>query len=277
MDKNRYITKHRRIQIINIKLRPKESHLPQRYVELIDSIFSQKISINTYSDKYTRIQSLYGKKTDIIYGELVNFTKLNPDLPSYDTESNELKMVEFDTKIGPNAKTCEYFFVPKHHKFVLIHNSKISINQIVKFLEKSTKEVLKENEGIDITIEKSSESIERIINSQAQYIKVSLSYSNNANNDVWAAALDEEYRNNGVKAVEAIYKSDKNKLIDISKTQSIKGNIELSQSNGYVEANVMENDKIIHINTNDHPRIEKISFINDIVQSVLEKVNEIFG
>ncbi len=277
MDKNKYITKHRRIQIINIKLRPKESQLPQRYVELIDSIFSQKISINTYSDKYTRIQSLYGKQTDIIHGELVNFTKLNPDLPSYDTESNELKMVEFDTKIGPNAKTCEYFFVPKHHKFVLIHNGKISINQIVKFLEKTSLEVLYDYEGIDITIEKSSESIERIINSQAQYIKVSLSYSNNANNDAWAAALDEEYRSNGVREVEAIYKSDKSNLIDISKTQTIKGNVELSQSNGYVVANVIENDKIVQINTNDHPRIEKISFINDIVQSVLDKVNEIFG
>jgi len=271
------LLKHKRIQFINIKLRPQESQKPERYVELIYSIFQSKIAVNTYSDKHTRIQSLYGKDTEIIHGELVNFTKLNPDLPAYDTEANELKMISYDTKIGPNAKTCEYFFVPKYHRFILLNDSKISTNQVIKFLEKAFPEKLNDNEEVDITIEKSSESIDRIINSQAQYIKVVLSYSNNGNNESWAAALDTEYRDNGVKQVEVIYKSDKDNLIDISQTKTIKGNVLLSQSNGYVLANIIEDDKIVHINTNDHPRIEIITFINDIVDSVLAKVKELFN
>jgi len=271
------LLKHKRIQFINIKLRPQESQKPERYVELIYSIFQSKIAVNTYSDKHTRIQSLYGKDTEIIHGELVNFTKLNPDLPAYDTEANELKMISYDTKIGPNAKTCEYFFVPKYHRFILLNDSKISTNQVIKFLEKAFPEKLNDNEEVDITIEKSSESIDRIINSQAQYIKVVLSYSNNGNNESWAAALDTEYRDNGVKQVEVIYKSDKDNLIDISQTKTIKGNVLLSQSNGYVLANIIEDDKIVHINTNDHPRIEIITFINDIADSVLAKVKELFN
>ncbi len=268
---------HIRIQFINIKLRPKESQLPERYIELLDFIFQRKISVNTYSDKYTRIQSFYGKGTEIAHGELVNFTVLNPELPAYDTQNNELCMIAYDTKIGPNAKTCAYYFVPEFHKFIVLTNSKISINQIIKFLENSLNEVLNVDEEVDITVEKSSESIERIINSEAQYLKVSLSYSNNDNNDDWAAALDGEYRDNGVKKIEAIYKADKNNLFDISKTRSIKGNVILSQSNGYAEANIMEENKIVHINTNDHPRVEKITFINDITRSILEKVKEIFN
>jgi len=89
--------------------------------------------------------------------------------------------------------------------------------------------------------------------------------------------LDTEYRDNGVKQVEVIYKSDKDNLIDISQTKTIKGNVLLSQSNGYVLANIIEDDKIVHINTNDHPRIEIITFINDIVDSVLAKVKELFN
>jgi hypothetical protein len=202
---------------------------------------------------------------------------LNPDLPAYDRENNELKMFVYDTKIGPNAKTCAYFFVPEFHKFVVLNPSKISINQIVKFLVHALPEKLYDNEEVDITIEKSTDAIERIINSNASYLKVSLSYSNNDNNSEWAAVLDNEYRDNGLKSVEATYKADKNNLFDISKTKTIKGNVLLSQSNGYVEANIMEDDKIVHINTNDHPRIEKIFFLNDIAQSVLEKVKEIFN
>ncbi|MEI8086365.1 MAG: DUF4747 family protein [Paludibacter sp.] len=270
-------SKHARIQFINIKLRPQESQKPERYIELINSIFESKISVNTYSDKHTRIQTLYGKGTEIIHGDLVNFTVLNPDLPAFDRENNELKMIVYDPKLGPNAKTCAYFFVPEFHKFVIINPSKISINQIVKFLVHALPEKLNDNEEVDITIEKSSDAIERIINSHAKYLKVSLSYSNNDNNSYWAAALDDEYRDNGIKSVEATYKADKNNLFDVSQTKTIKGNVLLSQSNGYVEANIMEDDKIVHINTNDHPRIEKIAFFNDIAQSVLEKVKEIFN
>jgi len=273
----RQIEKYQKIEILNLVLSPVSNHIPEKYAEYFKSIYDQGIEINTWSDRFIRIKTIHGVGTDNIHGELVSFTKLNPDLPAYNAKTNDLERREYDENIGPNARTAKYYFIPSAHRIVLHHNGKISVMQIMRFLEEAFQNILSPNEDITINSEKTSEDIERIISADGVYtVFVRVSYSNNDNDEDWAAEINEQYQEMGAKIIETNYKCAKNNAMKINKSSIIAGQLELSQSNGFAEAKFMENGKVVKINTADHPRIEQVRYIDDLTTQIRLKVLNLF-
>lgn len=65
-----------RLLFYNFIFQPVSKQESFEYERLLFSIYENKFCYNTWSDKYTRIRSLY-KEDDILIGTLINFTKLD--------------------------------------------------------------------------------------------------------------------------------------------------------------------------------------------------------
>ena len=67
-----------KIRLINIVLYPEESQRPERYVDLFRKIQLEKIQVNTYSDKFSRIRTMY-ESNGLLYGKIINYTRLKDE------------------------------------------------------------------------------------------------------------------------------------------------------------------------------------------------------
>lgn len=264
---------YKRIKMYNIVVTPTESQKPERYVEIFKNIHSEKIEVKTFGDRFTAIKTIYGVGTDLIHGEFVNFLRINSKMPSYNTEESSLVSVTYDPKYGPNAKVATYYFIPSIHKLVLHETMAFSDSQVIKFLENAILQVLKVGEGININVEKSENIIEEIINSEEVHsLFIELSYTNNANLSVFEKKIDDSYRESGIKLARSQYLTEKKGLIKIIKDGIIETQLRLSQSNGYAKAFVVKNKKTVEINTQHHPRVEIIKFIEDLPKAIYDAV-----
>lgn len=272
------VEKHQRIKIINLVLTPVENQSPGRYVELLNEMYENKIEVNTYSDKFTRIKTLYGLGTDIIHGEFVNYTRLNPDLPAFNTQTNEMQAIDYDPTIGPNAKSANFYFIPQVHKLVLHFPMKFSENHIITFLKNALPQVAAEGEAVNINVVISRDAIERIIYAESvSRLCINISYSNNDNNTGWANIINEQLQSSHVQEAETIYKSERRGNIVITEDCLIKGQLDLTETNGFAEAVVIENGRPQKINTLDHPLIEKVQYVDDILPEIKNKMISMYG
>lgn len=271
------IEKHIRIKIFNFVLTPVENQHPERYSQLLRQIWENRIEIKTYSDRFTQIKTLYGFGTDLIHGEFVNYVKLNPDLPAYNKETGELENMAYDPSIGPNAKLANYYFIPSAHRLVVHSPMKFSENHILTFLENAFPQVVAEGEAVIVNIEKSREAIERIMNAdQVVKLYIRISYSNNDNNDYWAELINEQLQRSHVNEAITTYKPESRGNITIEDSSLIKGQLDLSLSNGNVEASIIENGKPGKVNTLLHPRVEHVTYIDDLATSIRNRILRIF-
>ena len=62
-----------KVKIINIVLYPEEAQKTENYIEYFKKIFEDKITVNTYGDRYTRVQTYYTTDDgNVIYGAFAN-------------------------------------------------------------------------------------------------------------------------------------------------------------------------------------------------------------
>lgn len=257
--------------ILNFVITPSEKQNTRRYIELIDKIHKQKIEINTHSDKFTALRLFFPNyRKNVLSGTLVNFTKLNPKLPGFNRNTNEIEHISYDQNIGPNAKEEKFFFVPIYHRLFIRRNSKFSYSQVIKFFQEAFTQVINDDESININTETSKEGIEKIISANIKSLKINLSYSNNDNYEDWDEIIDNELKDNNISNASYNYHPENGKNITIPEKSLIRSQLNLSRHNGYAEAKTRENGKLITIKTTDHPLVIPIE-LNEDDPSILEQ------
>lgn len=250
------------LNFYNVVLQPVKQQSPKRYAQLITKIYEDKISYNTFSDKYTQIRQLFNHD-GLIYGKLVNFTYLKSG-NWYNSATNEYEEVEFDPSLHPNSRDWDFFFSPNDHKLAVV--SSASKTQIVKFFEYAFSQVVskKNDESVQFSVISTSESIERFFTfKEITSVEIKVSYSNNDNNDGWEAAIDDNLKNSDTRQINIKATATQKNPLKIIKESVLGAFIQLAQRNGKVKATTYDGGTRRIVSTDDFPKQKTITYIDE--------------
>lgn len=262
-----------KIKVVNIVLYPEAEQKPENYLKYFKNIYEDKVTINTYGERGTRIRTYYesANNKNIIHGDFSNTAFFDPDSEALDSTTNEIVPSNIDPNKGLGLKSWRYYFFADYHRLIFFEKES-SEQQILKFLDRAFNQYLSKD-NYQINIEKDRNVLDQIINSPSlTRLFVRLSYSNNDNHDGWKAAIDSQLRKSQSRDAKFNFTGTKKEPIDLSNTEMLTAIVELSASNGYAEATDYENNGASrNIKTVDHPLIETISYVDDPTLE-LEKV-----
>ena len=267
-----------KVKVINLVLYPEEAQKTENYIEYFRRIFDDKVTINTYGDRYTRIQTYYILDDGaVIHGVFANAAFFDPKDPALDSDTNEIVPSGADPKKGLGLKTWEYYFFPKYHRLIFL-DKETSGSQILDFLQRAFNNYL-DTEEYAINLEKDREVISRILNSTAlSHLKVFVSYSNNDNYKGWKQMIDNQLKKGRPKRAVLDLSGSKKIPIDVTQSEMIQGFVELSASNGHAEASeINQNGKIVPVNTQDHPMVKIIEFLESPISAMKHKMKQLAG
>ena len=266
-----------RVKIVNIVLYPEDTQKIKNYIDYFKKIYVDKVTIKTFGDRFTRINSCY-TSTDgnVIYGTFANAAFFNPKDLALDSDTNELVESGTDPKKGLGVKVWEYYFFPKYHRLLFL-DKETSGKQIIDFLNGAFNNYL-DKDNYQINTEKDREVIGRILNATSlSKLKVFVSYSNNDNNKGWKQIIDEQLKKSKPRRAVLELSGTKKEPIDVTSSEMVSGFVELSASNGHAEASeVTSNGTIVPINTLDHPMIKTIEYIDSPIPE-MEKLVKIMA
>lgn len=262
-----------KLTFYNVVIQPVSQQSPERYKELINKIYSDKVAINTYSDKYTCIRILK-EEGDLIRGQLVNYTELS-NQNWYNSSTNETEDINLDPSLHPNAKKWEFYFLPKTHTLAV--TSIAPVRQIDNFFTMAFNSVADKtkDEEIQFNVISSKDSIEKIVNAETlTSIEIVVSYSNNDNNEDWDRLIDESLKSSDVRRAEVKMTGSRKNPIKLLANSMIQGLLNLSRRNGRAKAIVYENGKREAISTSSSPDTATILYTDEtnMIESIERKL-----
>ena len=210
---------------------------------------------------------------EVIYGKISKYVIIDSD-DWINLSSMEVENVDLPTNLFPNLKETNYFFIPRAHRFAFVKDQGISANNVHKFLSNAVAQVIENDEQSEVIIEQSEDIFDRIINAESvKKLLISISYSNADTGDEAYEFMDNQIRESEMKRLKL--EATPNQNGDI-KTGSllIKGALKVAQSNGYVQATIIENNTKIKIDTKTHPRIlntrcEEVNLLGYVVNQIM--------
>lgn len=270
------------ISIFNIKILPKETEedFTNLYVALIKKLHSDNIATNTRGEKWMEMRTQYSFENDkVLYGKLIYYTMLDGS-DWYNKRLKAIQAVEIDKDLYPNVKEIEYYFIPEVHRFCFINKTNgIAMSQIDTFLHDALPHVVPDGKDVFISQELTSDVIERIMNAHKLLkLEIDLTYSNNDLSEDFEELFDNDLRDSQIQNLNLKATSFKSETINIGGSKVLKAALRLSQSNGYAEATIQnENGKNENIATVDYPRKELIHSSNgNEHRDVFEKIKRLF-
>jgi len=268
-----------RIKFINIVLYPTVNQKPELYIELFNKIHSDKITINTYGQRGTRLRTqfkLEDENSSVLYGNLSNSLFVDPDADALNIETNEIVPNKLDENLSLDPRDWPYFFFSEYHRFVFFDSS--SESQIVDFLTKAIRNYYDEDQ-YSVIVEKDRDKIQEIMNMPSlTKLEANLSYSNNDNNDGWAGVIDSELRNSETRKADFTFSGTKKSPFFVKVGSMLHGILKLTESYGDAFAAGYDDEGVVQkINTKDHPLTEQIEYRDTPISAIKEKLKELFG
>jgi len=281
MARNQSDEKNFSIQIVNIKLMSNNRQGDEAYKNIVSQIKNQKIHIPIYGEnqhmilrtQFSTFARVGEENIEVIYGKISKYVIIDSD-DWINLSSMEVENVDLPTNLFPNLKETNYFFIPRAHRFAFVKDQGISANNVHKFLSNAVAQVIENDEQSEVIIEQSEDIFDRIINAESvKKLLISISYSNADTGDEAYEFMDNQIRESEMKRLKL--EATPNQNGDI-KTGSllIKGALKVAQSNGYVQATIIENNTKIKIDTKTHPRIlntrcEEVNLLGYVVNQIM--------
>jgi len=266
----------------NVKLQSNERSGAEAYMELFKTAFEKKIigSPRYGNSMILRTQfetEIEGNK--ILYGKIARFTRLDSD-EWIDLTSLEKSQYELPENMFPNLKETDYFFIPQAHRFCVRKKAgTVSVFQVEEFLKDTLRQCRNSTEQVDVYVEQSSETIEKILSAPAvKRVELEISYTNNDVGEEAEEYVDEILKEMNANKMKMVVTPDHNEELSLDNS-FLRGAIELAKSNGIVVASIVNNqDKTEKVVTRDHPEEFLVSAENEdhLTQSVFQKIMSIF-
>jgi hypothetical protein len=253
--------------VINITTHP---HSPEGYIELFKDAFSEvpPVKQKYYGDSYISLRlnpnyGVYGQRgqKSILYGSIYKYTRI-ADGEWYDGHAGiplkDEDKPEFDTdRYCPNLNEFPFVFFPQGHRlfFITSHRGeRISTAYFANALDKLlNRDFLKEKyDEVIVNVETDSSGIEAIINMQRmERLDIDVSLPNGDDISEEEEAWRERLQEQGVTRIKETLKSQKNGRITPDKTTL--GLMRLAQSNGYIEAQGVQDGERIKRKSSEFP------------------------
>ncbi len=233
------------VSVLNITLQP---HSPELYVELFESVFTQKPAI---SKKYLGNDHISLKITDeirtndgnvdAIFGYIQKYTVIDTD-SWYDKEKDskvkEGEEPNYDlSRFSPYYTSYEFIFLPNGHRmFVItkIKNDRLSIARLANSLELIFKEkwIADKFNNVIVNVEHDESTIDKMLSMEELeklFIRVSLD-NDDDNSDLKEKMINNMRRQNIHTATRLFVGERKQSILPDEETKAL---MELSLSNGY--------------------------------------------
>jgi hypothetical protein len=276
-------TKRGTLRFINIKILPNNGI--SDYINLLTLLAKKDYRVKVRMDRFMLFTGLTRELDGKVYkGSLIEYTSLDPDgFIDLNTRENIQNPYE-DFNLGANQKRSYFYFIPEAHRIVLLKNSEININSVIKYLEEAVKrlyveESIKKQEFF-IYLIKSDDLIEVLENAYlVTYIKATLSYSNKDNSKGFDKFFDKKINESGANQVNFELKTERGNSLSMEEDSLPKAIVELSKNNGDIEARVVQKagDPVTKVNTQQYPLEEPVKFTDSSFLSVVyEKVMSIW-
>lgn len=271
-----------KIYAFNVKLKSNERSGEEAYIALFEKMFSEKIIGTPKRGNSMILRTQFKTEIDgnkIVYGKLARFTKLDSDewINLSNLEKSQYVLPE---NMFPNLKETDYIFIPQAHRFCIRKEANtVSVFQVEEFLQNSLDKCRNSTEQVEVFIEQSVETIEKILNAESiRRIELEISYTNNDIGDVASEYVDDILKEMNAGKIKMTVSPDQNNNLSMA-NQFLRGAVELAKSNGVVIANIVNsNHKIEKIITKEHPEAFPIqaSSIDRLNEAVFKKIMSIF-
>lgn len=249
-------------------------HSPERYVELFQKAFRRKEPVRLRGDFVgmlggCRVEHIKDQET--VVGEFYKFFDLNLDAQWFNTleqrpaEDADLAEIRIPEYLKPHFQSFSYIFYPHKHRLFFIskdQNNNFSPLQAQKLLADIFDDyrLVREFGEIDITIEPSSESLERIFGMpRLKSLRIEISPPNPDDHEEAERRLFAKMSNqNAQKIVTDISTRNPEGLAPDEDTKTL---ARIAQSNGKVVGHgENEEGQTIDISTAEHPLLEKLEY-----------------
>lgn len=268
--------------IVNIKARKNQK--PSHYVEAFRAIKEKDPLVEVFGKKCISIRSMIESECvendDMpkwIQLNITHYTIVDPSAFYNIREHKDVDM-EWNTDIVANKHEAELYFIPSVHMLAVKRNSKISLNNVLKYLQGALEDI--EPEGFDVSVVLDHDLITRILSAHAIYsYEAQISYSNPGHSKGFAKMFEDNMLTlNPNKFSLAAVGTEENPLV-INDDGIIEAATRLAEENGSVKATIVESEggKRERVDSKDHPRILVIpQIVNGICSTVYRAIIDAF-
>lgn len=268
--------------VVNIKARKNQK--PSHYVEAFRAIKKKDPLIEVFGKKCISIRSMIESECvendDMpkwIQLNITHYTIVDPSAFYNIREHKDVDM-EWNTDIVANKHEAELYFIPSVHMLAVKRNSKISLNNVLKYLQGALEDI--EPEGFDVSVVLDHDLITRILSAHAIYsYEAQISYSNPGHSKGFAKMFEDNMLTlNPNKFSLAAVGTEENPLV-INDDGIIEAATRLAEENGSVKATIVESEggRRERVDSKDHPRILVIpQIVNGICSTVYHAIMDAF-
>lgn len=268
--------------VVNIKARKNQK--PSHYVEAFRAIKEKDPLVEVFGKKCISIRSMIESECvendDMpkwIQLNITHYTIVDPSAFYNIREHKDVDM-EWNTDIVANKHEAELYFIPSVHMLAVKRNSKISLNNVLKYLQGALEDI--EPEGFDVSVVLDHDLITRILSAHAIYsYEAQISYSNPGHSKGFAKMFEDNMLTlNPNKFSLAAVGTEENPLV-INDDGIIEAATRLAEENGSVKATIVESEggRRERVDSKDHPRILVIpQIVNGICSTVYHAIMDAF-
>lgn len=268
--------------VVNIKARKNQK--PSHYVEAFRAIKEKDPLVEVFGKKCISIRSMIESECvendDMpkwIQLNITHYTIVDPSAFYNIREHKDVDM-EWNTDIVANKHEAELYFIPSVHMLAVKRNSKISLNNVLKYLQGALENI--EPEGFDVSVVLDHDLITRILSAHAIYsYEAQISYSNPGHSKGFAKMFEDNMLTlNPNKFSLAAVGTEENPLV-INDDGIIEAATRLAEENGSVKATIVESEggRRERVDSKDHPRILVIpQIVNGICSTVYHAIMDAF-
>lgn len=268
--------------VVNIKARKNQK--PSHYVEAFRAIKEKDPLIEVFGKKCISIRSMIESKyvendnmPKWIQLNITHYTIVDPTAFYNIREHKDVDM-EWNTDIVANKHEAELYFIPSVHMLAVKRNSKISLNNVLKYLQGALEDI--EPEGFDVSVVLDHDLITRILSAHAIYsYEAQISYSNPGHSKGFVKMFEDNMHTlNPNRFSLAAVGTEENPLV-INDDGIIEAATRLAEENGSVKATIVESEggKRERVDSKDHPRILIIpQIVNGICSTVYHAIIDAF-
>lgn len=268
--------------VVNIKARKNQK--PSHYVETFRAIKEKDPLVEVFGKKCISIRSMIESECvendDMpkwIQLNITHYTIVDPSAFYNIREHKDVDM-EWNTDIVANKHEAELYFIPSVHMLAVKRNSKISLNNVLKYLQGALEDI--EPEGFDVSVVLDHDLITRILSAHAIYsYEAQISYSNPGHSKGFAKMFEDNMLTlNPNKFSLAAVGTEENPLV-INDDGIIEAATRLAEENGSVKATIVESEggRRERVDSKDHPRILVIpQIVNGICSTVYHAIMDAF-
>lgn len=267
------------LSAINVVIQP---HPDGIYERLTRAAYRRRIVANVFGDRYGVMSELHRVtrtgKTIALEGAISTFSKLDPNLPWFNSETSadasdeDLEQVHVPDNLQPNHRRCEFYFDLQSHVFVfdsLTRKGGITARQMLKFLEQVFlhPDVTRSIDAVPrLTIIPDQKSVEEVLDwnrIRSLHIEAHVpnpgDYDEDDLREFEESLLEQNAKRLDVKLVAA----DNEYLRPSEKTQTLAG---IAADNGFIEAKGEDAQGNIEVrSTKDKkPLVERSEFDPDV-------------